>query len=102
MGSQSSRNGIPSARRASIAALLSAVIPSWGHAYTGRRTLARALLRDDVKAEIAELLAGFAAPVPAILETLRPDTPVQLGAENIPRQLPAPPGPPLMVRRRTT
>jgi 2-polyprenyl-6-methoxyphenol hydroxylase-like FAD-dependent oxidoreductase len=32
------------------------------------------LARDDVKAELAELLAGFAAPVPAILETLRPDT----------------------------
>ena len=48
MGSQSDRNGTPPPHRASIAALLSALIPGWGQSYTGRRTLAYSLFAVDL------------------------------------------------------
>jgi LCP family protein required for cell wall assembly len=82
MGSQSSRNGIPSARRASIAALLSAVIPSWGHAYTGRRTLARALLVIDAVLTLSLVLVVTLFQIEALRMWVSPDALVVLMALN--------------------
>jgi LCP family protein required for cell wall assembly len=43
MGSVTDQDGTPPAPRASRAALRSALLPSWGQAYTGRRRIAREL-----------------------------------------------------------
>jgi FAD-dependent urate hydroxylase len=45
-----------------------------GHVYCEAPTEpTRQLQGDDLKGRLAELLTGFAAPVPAVLDTLRPD-----------------------------
>ncbi len=83
MGFRSSRNGIPPARRASIAALLSAVVPGWGQAYAGRRKLATGLLVIDAIVAISFVLVVTTLQIEALRMWVSPDALVVLMALNV-------------------
>jgi len=82
MGFRSSRNGIPPARQASVAALLSAVLPSWGQAHTGRRKLAFTLLVIDAVLALSLVLAVTMFQIEALRMWVSPDALVVLMALN--------------------
>ena len=69
--------------RSSVAALLAATIPSWGQAYTGRRTLARALLMIDVVLTLSLVLVVTMFQIEAVRMWVSPDALVVLMALNI-------------------
>jgi LCP family protein required for cell wall assembly len=83
MGSPPDRTGTQRAARSSVAALLSALIPSWGQAYTGRRTLAKALLVIDAVLTISLVLVVTRFQIEALRMWVSPDALVVLMGLNI-------------------